>query len=206
MRNLLKLAAISLVFHPLTFTPAQTEPLDHLTSDEIAAAVAAKPDSGFAMIFDNAWGTADCTAQLPSESIYTPAGWLNAKSQDAKRAFHPFQPSPDDTLHVLRVFSRGCVAGSNAGPTCDSITRVALLSDRNGSTTAEALSQFSASLSWQNGYGATASCGTLVTEFSMRDVAKVRQKSGEFFIATFNGETLLKIYEVKEKYLKKLGI
>jgi hypothetical protein len=34
----------------------------------------------------------------------------------------------------------------------------------------------------------------------------VRDKKGEFLVATFDGAQLLKIYTVKEKHLKKLGM
>jgi hypothetical protein len=40
----------------------------------------------------------------------------------------------------------------------------------------------------------------------MDDVARVRKGHGEFLIATFGGSQLLKIYTVKEKHLKRLGL
>ena len=57
-----------------------------------------------------------------------------------------------------------------------------------------------------SGFGATAACLNLVSRFSMEDVNKVRKGKGEFLIATFNGGTLLKIYTVKDKHIKKLGL
>jgi hypothetical protein len=59
---------------------------------------------------------------LDGSGIFTPAGWLNARSQNAKKAFLPFQPGPEDTLRVLRVNSKGCASGTSAGPVCDTIT------------------------------------------------------------------------------------
>ena len=40
----------------------------------------------------------------------------------------------------------------------------------------------------------------------MDDVKRVQNGKGEFLIATFNGATLLKIYTVKDKHIKKLGL
>jgi len=40
----------------------------------------------------------------------------------------------------------------------------------------------------------------------MDDVTRVRNDKDEFLIATFSGATLLKIYAVKDKHIKKLGL
>jgi hypothetical protein len=180
---------------------------DHLSDAEIAAAVAAHPDSGFVYIEDMGFATPSfCKAQMPSESIFTPAGWINAQSANAKKQYLPFHPTADDTLRVLTVVSKGCANGTAAGPVCDTISRVALLSDKGGKVVVESVSQHPLSQSWQNGYGATAACSALVSQFSLADVQKVRNVKGEFLIATFNGAQLLKTYTVKEKHIKKLGL
>jgi hypothetical protein len=147
-----------------------------------------------------------CKAQMPSESIFTPAGWINAQSINAKKQYLPFHPTADDTLRVLTVISKGCANGTSAGPVCDTISRVALLSDKGGKVVVESVSQHPLSQSWQNRYGATAACSALVSQFSLADVEKVRNGKGEFLIATFNGVQLLKTYTVKEKHIKKLGL
>ena len=185
---------------------AQQTP-DHLSDQEIAAAVAARPDKGFVYVEDMGFATpSNCSAQMPSEAIFTPAGWLNAQSINARKQYLPFHPTPDDTLRVLRVISKGCANGTAAGPACDTISRVALLSDKGGKVVVESISQHPLTQSWQNGYGATAACSALVSQFSLADVQKVRNGKGEFLIATFNGAQLPKTYTVKEKHIKKLGI
>jgi hypothetical protein len=180
---------------------------DHLSDAEVAAAVAARADSGFAYIEDMGFTTPTfCKAQMPSEALFTPAGWINAQSLNARKQYLPFHPTADDTLRVLTVLSKGCANGTAAGPVCDTISRVALLSDKGGSVVVEAIAQHPLTQSWQNGYGAKAACSALVSQFSLADVQKVRNGKGEFFIATFNGTRLLKMWTVKEKHLKKLGL
>jgi len=81
-----------------------------------------------------------------------------------------------------------------------------LLSDKSGTRKAEALIERPISQSWQNGFGATASCASLLSKFAMADLDKIRNAKGEFLIATFSGATPLKVFTVKEKYAKRLGI
>ena len=140
------------------------------------------------------------------ESIFTPIGWLNALNINAKNQYKSFQPDSDDTLRALTIVSKGCVNGTTAGPVCDSITRVALLSDKAGGVVVEAIKEASGDHSWHNGFGASTSCSTMVSRFSLADVQKVRNNKGEFLIATFGGSTLLKVWTVKEKHVKKLGL
>jgi len=191
----------------LCASPALSQAPDHLSAEEIAAAIAARPNTGFAYIEDSGFTTPSlCQAQMPSESIFMPEGWINALSQNAKKQYTQYVPTPNDTLRVLTVISKGCANGTPSGPVCDTITRAVLLSDRAGAVTAEAVSQHAMAQAWQNGFGASASCSSLVSQFSMDDVRRVRNGKGEFLIATFNGVTLLKIYTVKQKYLKQLGL
>ena len=129
---------------------------DHLSDEEINAAVGAKPASGFAWIEDMSFASSSCTAQNPALFVYTPSGWLNSLSRDARKQFLPFKPAPEDRLRALTIIAHGCAAGTAAGPVCDSITRVALLSDPNGTIVSEAVTSHSVTQSWQNGFGATA--------------------------------------------------
>jgi hypothetical protein len=180
---------------------------DHLSEAEIATAIAAAPNTGFVYIEDMGFTTPSlCKAQMPSEAIFTPAGWLNAQSINAKKQYLSFHPTPDDTLRVLTVISKGCANGTTAGPVCDTISRVVLLSDTGGKVVVESISQRPLTQSWQNAYGASTSCGALVSLFSLSDVQKVRNSKGEFLIATFDGSQRLKTYTVKEKHIKKLGL
>jgi hypothetical protein len=186
---------------------AAQAPNDQLSQNEIEAAVAARPNSGFVFIEDSGFTTPSrCPAQMPSVSIFTPSGWLNALSIRARRQYLPFKPDGEDTLRALTIISRGCASGSVAGPVCESITRVALLSDLGGSVVVEAAINKPVTNSWQNGFGASASCSSLVSKFMVSEVQKVRNKKGEFLVATFSGVQLLKVYTVKEKHLKQLGM
>jgi hypothetical protein len=143
---------------------------------------------------------------MPSLYIYTPLGWLNALNASARSQYRRFEPTPEDTLRALVVISHGCASGTPAGPVCESITRVVLLSDLHGGTVVEAISNKALGESWQNGFGARAACSALVSRFSMADVETVRNAKGEFLVATFDGAELLKTYTIKEKHLKKLGM
>lgn len=180
---------------------------DHLTGKEIETALSSPPNSGFVNIADMSFGTpSSCRAQMPSESIFTPEGWINVQNVLAKNQFINYRPSDDDTARVLRIISKGCASGSLAGPVCDTITRVVLLSDKHSSSAVEAVNEHPFDQQWQNGFGASASCRSLVSEFLMDDVRKVQKPDGTFVIATFSGAQILKMYVVKEKYIKKLSL
>jgi hypothetical protein len=143
---------------------------------------------------------------MPSVFIYTSAGWLKSLSDVARRQYLPFKPGADDILRALTIISRGCASGTAAGSVCESISRTALLSDLRGNIVVEAVTNTPVSQSWQNGFGASAVCSSLASKFLMSDVQKVRNKNGEFLVATFSGSQLLKVYTVKEKHLKKLAL
>lgn len=180
---------------------------DHLSQAEINNAVSAAPDIGFVRIEDMGFNSPSrCRAQMPSESIYTPAGWLNALSIIARSQFLPFEPKQEDTLRALTVVSKGCVGGTPAGPVCDSITRAVILSDPKGRVVVEAVSSHPLSGPWQNSFSVTTTCLSLLSKFAMTDVEKARNSKGEFIIATFRGTRPLKKYTVKEKHLKRLGM
>jgi hypothetical protein len=203
VRTIILVAAIVACLSAIAQSPAE----DHLTPDEVKVAAATKPGIGFVEIIDrDMFVASSCTAQAPEEFLYTPDGWLSALSAVAKHQYLPFNPSPDDTLRALTIVSYGCALGSPSGPSCDSITRVALISDVGGSVVVEALTSHSRPITWQNGYGATAACNNLVSKFALADVQKVRNAKGEFLIVTFAGSTLLKTYTVKAKFIKNLGL
>jgi hypothetical protein len=180
---------------------SQTPPADHLSSAEIAAAEAS---SGGVVEIDAGYlANSNCKGQPPSEKIFTPTGWLSTMSRQAKKQFLPYNPTADETARVLTVISKGCVAPTQAGPSCDSITRVVLISDKAGTVVVEAISQQPITQTWQNGYGAASSCAsTQISRFPLADVKKVQNDKGEFMIATFNGATLLRIYKVTAKNVK----
>lgn len=202
MRNA-KVIAIAVMLFACHAALAQS---DHLSQSEIDAAAKAKPHSGFAWIMDMGLSSDNCNAQYPSIYVYTPAGWLNALSISTHRQFLPFTPTTDDTLRALTIIAHGCAAGTAAGPVCDSITRVALLSDQKGGTVVEAVASHPVTESWQNGFGARTVCASIVSQFLLSDVQKVRDPKGEFFVGVFGNGGPLKIYKVKEKYVKDLGM
>lgn len=194
------------VFIAVCFSVAFAQQAPQMTPEEIQASINAKPGAGFVYIMDGGFATpSNCQAQMPSEAIFTPLGWVNAQSQIAKKQFLNFSPSVEDTAKFLTVISRGCASGTPSGPRCDSVTRALLLSDKVGTVKVEAAVQRPLGQSWQNGYGATAACDGLLSKFSIADVNKVRGTNGEFMIATFDGATLLKLYTVKQKHLRQLG-
>jgi hypothetical protein len=201
----MRITRVALIACLLSTTWAQSA--DRLSDAEIVAAEAMPANIGFVDIEDAGFVTPSlCEAQMPSEAIFTPQGWINVQSAIAKKQYLPYHPTPDDTLRALRVISKGCASGTPSGPVCDTITRAVLLSDKSGTITSEAIKQYPVPVTWQNGFGASASCSNLVSLFSMDDMAKVRREHGDFLIATFSGSKLLKIYTVKEKHLKKLGL
>jgi hypothetical protein len=149
-------------------------------------------------------------AQYASVQLFTTESWIAFRAQVARRQYQQFNPanlSQAETLRGLIVVALGGAYGSNAGPQCNSVTRIALVSDKGGAVVAEAISQESASSSWNNAFGASASCDALVAKFAATDVQRVSSaaQKGEYFIGVFSGSNLLFMYKVKEKYLKELG-
>lgn len=174
-----------------------------LTDDEVRQASTVKVgDKGFTFLIDMA--SSECDAQQSAEYIYTPTAWLAVQNYKAKQQFLPFSPSEEDRMRSLTIVSRGCARGSNAGPLCTSITRTVLLSDKDGTQVVEAEVQHDLPSTWQNGFGTSASCLSLLSKFPLDAVKKIRNAKGEFYIATFSGSTRIKVYQVKEKYAKRL--
>ena len=144
-------------------------------------------------------------ADTRSVPVYA-RGLAERAQRERAQQYLPFEPKPEDTLRALTIIAQGCASGTPAGPACDSITRVALLSDKGGKVVVEALASEPVTQAWQNGFGAHAACTNLAGRFAMSDVEKVRNSKGEFLVATFGGSQLLKIYTVKQKDLKQLGL
>ncbi len=191
----------------LAATPVFSQSPDHLTPEEVKAAESVPLGPGFLLLEDGGFTTPSlCQAQMPALFIYTPTAWLSALSSNARKQYRQFEPTPEDTLRALTIISHGCANGTPAGPVCDSITRVVLVSDIAGSVAVEAVDNHPVSQSWQNGFGASAVCSSLVSRFLLTDVQRVRNSKGEFMVATFSGGTRLKVYTVKQKHIKKLGI
>jgi hypothetical protein len=143
---------------------AFTQSSDSLSPEEVAAAVAQKAGSGFVKMAPGLWKQI-WLAQWPSIWIYTPEGWLNALNVRDHKQFLAFAPTPTDTLRALTIISQGCASGTSAGPQCESITRVALLSDPKGQVVVGAIKNEPRTQAWQNGFGASAACSALVSKF-----------------------------------------
>lgn len=181
--------------------------LNYLSPEEVTSAESTALGNGFVSIQDLTFATPSlCQAQMPSESIFTPVGWIAARAANARKTYTTYTPTQEDTARVLTVLSKGCASGTPSGPACESITRVVLLADKEGSQKVEPLDEKPMNQAWQNGFGASTSCSGLVSRFPLSDIKRVQNSKGEFLIATFDGTTLLKIYAVKEKHLRKLGI
>jgi hypothetical protein len=149
-------------------------------------------------------------AQYASIQLFTTESWIAFRAHLAHQQYQQFDLatlSPEETMRGLIVVALGGAYGTNAGPSCNSVTRIALISDKGGAQVAEAISQDSASSSWSNAFGASASCNALVAKFSATDVQRVASaaQQGEYFVGVFSGTNMLFMYKVKEKYLKELG-
>jgi hypothetical protein len=149
-------------------------------------------------------------AQYASIQLFTTESWIAFRAHLAHQQYQQFDPtnlSPKEMLRGLIVVALGGAYGTNAGPSCNSVTRIALISDKGGAQVAEAVTQDSASSSWSNAFGASASCNALVAKFAATDVQRVTAaaQQGEYFVGVFSGTNMLFMYKVKEKYLKDLG-
>jgi hypothetical protein len=146
--------------------------------------------------------------QNATMTIYMPEALLAIRQESAKRQFLKYQPTDDDMRQAIMVVAEGFAAGISGGPLSTSITRVVLVSDPSGKVVEEAYLSEPLGESWQNGFGATSHGQSLRVRFSMDSVQRVKAAApnGEFIVAVFAGETRLKMYVVKEKFQKKLGL
>jgi hypothetical protein len=149
-------------------------------------------------------------AQYASIQLFTTESWIAFRAHLAHQQYQQFDPttlSPQETLRGLVVVALGGAYGTTAGPSCNSVTRIALISDKGGAQVAEAVNQDSTSSSWSNAFGASASCSALMAKFTASDVQRVAAaaQQGEYFVGVFSGTNMLFMYKVKEKYLKELG-
>lgn len=108
----------------------------------------------------------------------------------------------------MTVVAVGMIMGTSSGPSCDSVNRIALLADKEGSLVIEAAETDSATSSWHNGFGATASCRSATSKFMLTDLDKVRAAAnkGQFIVAVFYDGGSKKLYTVKPYELKQLGL
>jgi hypothetical protein len=201
------LCLLSILFVPITWGQNRS---DYLTPEEIRNALQGTSKQGHARMIDlqtAIFTEANRLAQTPQLDIYMPQNWLALQGQIARQQYKQYVPSSDDALRAVTVVAYGGVFSGGA-PTCDSITRVILLSDKNGAVVVEATKAATFDTAWQNGFGARASCSSLIAKFAMDDVGRVASAAAkrEFFIGVFAGAGLSKMYKVKAQYLKELGL
>lgn len=146
-------------------------------------------------------------AQVPKVEIYMPDAWIASQAKLARSQYLKYDPKPD-SLRAITVVAFGMAIGSSSGPSCDSVNRIALLSDKSGDVVIEAAQTDSVTSTWHNGFGATASCKSATSKFLLRDLEKVRAatKDGQFTVAVFYEGGAKKLYTVKTYYLKDLGL
>jgi hypothetical protein len=145
--------------------------------------------------------------QIPQVDIYMPDAWIATQAKYAKSQYQKYDPAPD-SLRAITIVALGIVMGTNSGPSCDSVSRIALISDKEGEVVIEAAQTDSATSSWHNGFGATAACKSATSKFLLGDVEKVRaaSKDGQFIVGVFYEGGSRKLYKVKKQYLKELGL
>lgn len=142
----------SLVSRPSSVSSVFAQSCDHFSPDEIKFNAAVSANRTPAPLTSWTWDCSavqNCGAQSPALFICTPVGWLSALRAGARKRY---------VLQALliRIISEGCANGSDAGPVCDSIPRVALLSDTKGRVALEAMASHPVTQVWQNGFVARA--------------------------------------------------
>jgi len=194
----------------------QTErPSDHLTAAEVQSALGSPAkrhhtiflDIGTMLTSEASNGTGH-GSQMPGMDVYMPDSWLATKRDAAKKQYRSYLPDDQDTLRAMTVVARGIATGTTGGPECDSVTRVALISDKEGKLVVEAITEQDVTQTYQNAFGATASCSVVTAKFMLSDVTRVQSAAnkGNFFIGVFYVGGSSKLYEVKAPYRKDLGL
>jgi len=190
---------------------AVAQDTDYLTDAEIQSALQAPVKKHHTTLIDMGMVFANTGSgqgkQIPEVDIYMPDAWIAAQSGHAKSQYLKYDPKPD-SLKAITVVAVGIAMGTNSGPSCDSVNRIALLSDKNGDVVIEAAQTDSVTSTWHNGFGATASCKSVTSKFLLRDVDKLRAetKDGQFTVGVFYEGGSKKLYKVKTHYLKDLGL
>lgn len=148
--------------------------------------------------------------QEASIHLFTTRSWMAFSAQQSRRQYKQFTPASLTKAEMMRgltVVGFGMAYGSDAGPQCASISRIALISDKGGAVVAEAIGEDPVPSTWSNAFGASATCQALVAKFAEKDVKRVAAaaKNGEYFVGVFSGQNDRFLYKVKQKFLKQLG-
>ncbi len=203
------------LWNPLIAQTPAAPPEESLSLAEVKAALAGDGSKHWITLTDNRLMLAAALsgrgelAQEPSVTLLMPDAIIAMRSTFARKQFLSYWPDAEDRRRSLTVVAEGIAIGSPSGPACSSITRVVLLSDRSGATTAEAYRSETTGETWQNGFGASSQCQSLRARFSLAGVHKVQAAAphGEFLIGVFYlNDADPRIYKVKGRHLEKLGL
>lgn len=201
---------------PATDVAAGRGESEYMTSSEVQEASQGNPrwvtiTAGSSLGQELVAGMADVNlVQEASIHLFTAQSWTAFSAQQLRRQYKQFTPSSlskAETMRGLTVVGFGAAYGSYAGPQCQSISRIALISGKSGEVVAEAVDQYPVPSTWANAFGASATCQALVARFAEKDVQRVAAaaKNGEYFVGVFSGDNGRFLYKVKKKFLKQLG-
>lgn len=190
--------------------PAQDA--DHLSGAEIQAALQLSPKKHHAELIDMQTVFAHTGSgqgkQLPKIEVFMPDAWIAFQREYAKKQYLKYEPTNEDTLRAMTIVASGMAIGTSSGPACDSVARIALISDKAGSVVVESLKNESQDSTWQNAFGAKATCVSVKAKFMLSEISRVQAAAdkGQFTIAVFYAGGSSKMYKVKSYYLKDLGL
>lgn len=196
-----------------TPTAARVSSVDQLTDTEVQSAMHNKTrhyvrldDAMGGMLAAMAYNSSNVSDAYVD--VWMPETWLFSLAENSKHQYAQYKPTSDDTMRAITVSAMGLQAGTTSGPTCSSVTRIALISGKVGSVVAEAANSGSGNNTIQNGFGAQATCSFVTAKFLLSDVKRVKAAAdrGEFFIGVFYANGSSKLYKVKERFQKTLEL
>jgi hypothetical protein len=170
---------------------AQEPPDAYLTPTEVAAALAGSGKDQ------------RVTFQGGNVEVYTTEARLWLQGQAAKKRYEPFAPQKAQTIRGLFIYAGALGAGPQSAA-----TRIVLVSDKDGTVVAQPLRSAPQEYSGLGALGIGLTWHSLLALFAQKDVERVRAAAhhGEFYIALFYGDGFKRLYQVKEKYLRKLNL
>jgi hypothetical protein len=197
----------------LTFSFAQVQPRaarqseDLLSDDELRLALDGKGRDRWVQIEGVRW-VGGYDDQVPKITLYMAESVLAMQSEGAKREGVQFEPGEEGRRRSVMIVAE-CYAGKTIAEGCNSITRILLLSDPGRNVVAEPYFSQSMEVNWRSqAWGATNTCRSLLTRFSLKDVRKVREaaRNGEFFAAVFSNKEETEMYKIEKKHQAKLEL
>jgi len=207
---------VTLFAHITPLCAQEAAPKGHLTQSEIEDALKSPAKKHHTKMIDmqSVFGSdlsngSGHGAQLPSVDVYMPDARIAFQRDVAKSQYQHYAPASGDadTLRAMAVTAYGLATGTNSGPACDSVRRVALIAGKD-SDAVEATSSDDVTKTWHNAFGASASCSVVTAKFMLSDVQRVQAlaKDEDFIIGVFYTGGSSKLYKVKKQYRKDLGL